>query len=170
LSETWVTLARITRARGIRGEVTAVPLAVSLDRFEGLSHVWIRDSAGALRQLPLERVWEHQGQLIFKFRGVEDRTSAETLERSEICVPESERAQLEPGEYYYSDLEGCRVEDESGRAIGAVKQVLPTGGVDVLELDSGMMIPLSRAICTTIDIEGRRIVASLPEGLEELNR
>ena len=70
---------RLTRARGIRGEVAAEPLAATPDRFSNLQHVHLRDASGSLRELALERVWEHKGQLIFKFGGIDDRNAAETL-------------------------------------------------------------------------------------------
>ena len=166
----WVTLAHLTRARGIRGELSAEPLAVGPERFASLEQVHLRDASGALRPFVIEHVWEHKGQLIFKFRGVDDRNAAEALERCAVCIPDAERPPLPPGEYYHSDLEGCRMEDPSGRLLGNVTRVVPTGGADVLELDSGVLVPLNRAICTTIDVQARRIVAELPEGLEELYR
>ena len=169
MTDDWVTLARLTRARGIRGEVAA-SFASPLNRFSTVDKVFLRAPSGAVREARLERVWEHKGAMIFKFAGLDTRNDAETLEGAEVCVPAAERAPLEPDEYYHSDLAGCRVEDPHGRLIGAVRQVIQTGGADVLELDNGVMIPLNKAICTRIEPAAGRIVAELPEGLEELNR
>lgn len=78
------------------------------------------------------------------------------------------------GEYYQSDLIGCAVFDRAtGDSIGTVAAFQEIGA-PVLEVSGGagsepLLIPFARAICVEIDIEGRRIVVDLPEGLKELN-
>lgn len=49
-------------------------------------------------------------------------------------------------------------------------EFLEYGGTPLLELESGLLIPFARAICTEIDPQGRRIVVQLPEGLKDVNR
>ena len=56
-------------------------------------------------------VWEHAGALVFKFQGVDSIHDAEKLRGAEVQVPPAERVELEPGEYFHSDLIGCEVRD-----------------------------------------------------------
>ena len=44
-----------------------------------------------------------------------------------------------------------------------------TGSADVLELNTGLLIPFARSICVEIDAAGKRIAVDMPEGLEDLN-
>jgi 16S rRNA processing protein RimM len=120
--------------------------------------------------LEVERVWDHDGALVFKFRGIDSISDAETLRGSEVQVPASERVELEPGEYFYSDLTGCELRDRaSNRLIGRVTDLVEYGGPPLLEIDGGrILVPFVKAICTDIRPADRVILADLPEGLETL--
>ena len=65
---------------------------------------------------------------------------------------------LEEGAYYAFQLVGLAVEEEGGRLLGRVKDVLDYPANDVLELDSGVFLPLVEACVRQVDIEGGRIV------------
>jgi len=71
------------------------------------------------------------------------------------------RDSLEPtdeGEYYVFQLVGLRVEEEGGRALGTVTDVVPGVANDVLELDSGLALPLVEDCVLVVDVPGGRIV------------
>jgi 16S rRNA processing protein RimM len=157
--------------------VAAIGLSDRPERFEKLEQAFLFGEQGILPDQPteVEEVWEHRGQVIFKFRGIDTISAAETLRGIEVRIPITERAPLEEGEYYHSDLIGCAVVDKaSGEALGTVAQVLEVGAAPLLSVtaqDGGeILVPLAKSICVEIDVKGGRIVAELPEGLKELNR
>ena len=118
----------------------------------------------------VEEVWEHAGALVFKFQGVDSISDAEKLRGAEVQVPRSERVELEPGEYFHSDLIGCEVRDRlSGRLIGRVTNFEEYGGPPLIEIDGGKtLIPFVKAICVDIRPEVKLILVDMPEGLEDL--
>jgi 16S rRNA processing protein RimM len=137
------------------------------ERFQSGQVVYI---SGA--RYELEQLWYHKGQPIFKFRGVDSIGDAEKLAGQEVCVPVSERFELPEGEYYYSDLIGCRmVECGSGEMVGTVTGWQECGGAPVLlEVNGGdILVPFAAAILKNIDLAARRIEVDLPEGLKDLN-
>jgi 16S rRNA processing protein RimM len=74
---------------------------------------------------------------------------------------EVERDALPPteeDEYYAFQLLGLSVEEESGRALGIVKTVLPGVANDVLELDTGVLLPMVEDCIRDIDLGAGRIV------------
>jgi 16S rRNA processing protein RimM len=156
--------------------LAAVSLSSGLERFRNLREVFLFDAQGAVRPAEIESVWQHRGLLIFKFRGVDSISEAERLKGAEMRVPRQERAPLAEGEYYQSDLIGCEViERANGERLGTVTGWQECGGPALLEVKDGgagepMLIPFARAICTEIDLEARRILVDLPEGLKELSR
>ena len=154
------------RPRGIRGELTAISLSGRPERFARLKQVRLMGDGSFYE---VEEIWEHAGALIIKFMGIDSMTDAETLRGAEVQVPRSERIELEPDEYFHSDLIGCEVRDRSsGRVIGHVTNFEEYGGPALLEIDSGrMLIPFVKAICVDIRPEEKLILADLPEGLEE---
>jgi len=93
----WVTVALLGKTRGNRGEITAWPLSSKPERFESLREVYL---FGSGQKYDVESTWFHNGTLIFKFAGVDTISDAELLSGCEVRVPFSERAPLDPGEYY----------------------------------------------------------------------
>jgi 16S rRNA processing protein RimM len=70
-------------------------------------------------------------------------------------------AEVGEGEYYVFQLVGLSVEEEGGRALGTVKDVAPGVANDVLELDSGLLLPMVEECVLSVDVErGRLVVAS----------
>lgn len=73
------------------------------------------------------------------------------------------RASLPPlgeGEYYAFQLVGLVVEEEGGRLLGRVSDVLDYPANDVLELDSGLALPLVESCVRKVDTESGRIVVA----------
>jgi 16S rRNA processing protein RimM len=64
-------------------------------------------------------------------------------------------------EFYVFQLVGLTVEEESGRQLGQVRDVLEYPGNDVLELDSGASLPLVEACVRKVDLAGGRIVVAV---------
>ncbi len=169
---TWVTLAEVIRPRGNRGELLCVDLSKGPERYLELGTVTLFNAKEEeLGQLAVEEAWLHQDQLILKFAGVDSISDAERFRGGEVRVPFSQRARLADGEYYLSDLPGCAVVDAStGETLGTVAAALEMPGSNLIELETGVLIPLSRAICPVIDPANRIIRANIPEGLLDLNR
>jgi len=64
-------------------------------------------------------------------------------------------------EYYVFELIGLRVEQEDGRLLGRVREVLEYPANDVLELDSGTSLPLVEACVRQVDLADGRIVVAV---------
>jgi 16S rRNA processing protein RimM len=78
-----------------------------------------------------------------------------------LAIPRAELPPLEEDEYYSFQLVGLSVEEEGGRLLGRVRDVLDYPANDVLELDSGHLLPLVEACVREVDLEGRRIVVAI---------
>jgi 16S rRNA processing protein RimM len=77
-----------------------------------------------------------------------------------IAIPRAELPALEEDEYYSFQLVGLAVEEEGGRILGRVRDVLDYPANDVLELDSGLSLPLVEACVRQVDLDGGRIVVA----------
>ena len=77
---------------------------------------------------------------------------------AELHVRRDELPQLPDGSYYVADLVGMLVLDENGDAVGLVSDVLPSPANDVLELDSGLLLPLVDACIREVDLVERRVL------------
>jgi len=175
----YVTVARLVRPRGVRGEVAAEILTDFPERLKKLTSVFLWDGASEPRPAAVRSCWlslSRGGQAIFHFEGCDSIPDAEKLVGLEVQIPFADRMRLPPATYYVTDLIGCEVFETNGAAIGTVSDVQFTGeeisGTPILELDtpSGeLLIPLAQDICVRVDAAARRIEVSLPEGLRDLN-
>jgi 16S rRNA processing protein RimM len=77
---------------------------------------------------------------------------------AELAIPRDDLPQTGEDEYYAFQLVGLEVEEEGGRSLGRVAQVAPGVANDVLELDSGLALPLVEACVRDVDLEHGRIV------------
>jgi len=143
--DTFVTIARVVKTQGRRGEVAAALLTDFPERFHTRRRLFaFGESTAQRRELQLENHWYHKGMVVLKFVGVDSISDAEALVGCEIQVPRSERAELGADEFYVSDLAGCVVTD-SGREIGRVKDVQFSGGeapLLVIESERELLVPL----------------------------
>ncbi len=165
-----VTIAKIVRSRGLRGEVVAELLTDFPERFTGRENVAAVLPNGERRELIIERFFFQKDRVVLKFREYDSIERAETLRNSDICVEESDAVELEDDEFFDWELEGCEVETVDGEKLGNVREVMRTGGTEVLLIDGPekeLMIPFAEAICIEVDVKGKRIVVDPPEGLLE---
>ena len=172
-----VTLARILRPRGLRGEVAAEILTDFPERLPKLRDVWLAGGSGAPRQVRVRKCWlspSRGGQAIFHFADVDDCDAAERLRGLEVQVPANQRVPLADGNYFVSDLVGCAVWETGATApLGSVRDVEFPGAVPLLAIDTSggeVLVPLATEYCVRIDVAAKRIDVSLPEGLRDLNR
>jgi 16S rRNA processing protein RimM len=77
-----------------------------------------------------------------------------------LTVPRESLPALAVDEYYAFQLVGLAVEEEGGRVLGRVREVLDYPANDVLELDSGVSLPLVEACVRQVDLAGGRIVVA----------
>jgi 16S rRNA processing protein RimM len=178
-----VSVARVLRPHGVRGEVACEILTDFPERLKRLTSAELWNERTEPRRVGIRSCWlshSRGGQAIFHFEGANSMTDAEKLVGLEVQIPLSERMQLSGGSYYISDLVGCEVREQRGGAIGIVRDVQSIGearaGTPILIVDASaatsggeLLIPLAQEICVRVDTEARVIEVVLPEGLRELN-
>jgi len=86
------------------------------------------------------------------------RLDREAPRGAELAVAREALPPTAEGEYYAFQLVGLEVEEEDGRALGRVAQVSPGVAHDVLELDSGLALPLVEACVRQVELDRGRIV------------
>jgi 16S rRNA processing protein RimM len=96
-------------------------------------------------------------------RQVGGRRHAIKLDRAvvrgaELAIRRNDLPELPADTYYVADLMGMSVLDETGRQVGVVCDVLPGPANDVLELDTGLLLPLVEACVRDVDLHARRVL------------
>ena len=86
------------------------------------------------------------------------RLDREAPRGAELAVPREELPPAGEDEYYEFELVGLAVMEEGGRSLGSVTAVIPGPANDVLELDSGLLLPLVGACIEQVDLDAGRIL------------
>ena len=158
---TLVPVGHVSKAHGIRGELTLVFEADAPELLDGELILRPRGH-GPERRLVVERTRVHHGNLLVSFKGVTTRNEAELLCRHTIFVPKDRLPALDDEEIYLSDLPGLRVfvveadagsGDDSGRD-GALP---PPGGREIGVIAS-VDVPAGQELWTIVTPEGKEIL------------
>ena len=167
----FVTVARVVRSQGRRGEVAAELLTDFPERFAQRRKLFAV-GAGGRRELELESHWLHKGGVVLKFRGVDSIAAAEALAGCEIQIRREERAALPEGAAYVSDLIGCAVFDGE-QPLGTIAAVESGAGEALLLVVKSdvreYLIPFAAEYVESLDLERRRVALRLPAGMLELD-
>lgn len=176
-SNDFVTLARVIKTQGRRGEVAVEIHSDIPDRFALGMKLCALDQSNRRREFEIEDIWPHKGLLVLKFAGVDSISDAENLVGAELQVPRGQRGQLEPGWTFVSDLIGCALFDQ-GREIGRIEDVqFGAGEAPLLVVRRGQEyprqtdfeVPFAEAYLERVDLQGREVRMNLPEGMLEIN-
>jgi 16S rRNA processing protein RimM len=136
-NDTPVTLAVVTGAHGVTGEVRLKVFAEDLKAHKAFNSGTL--TLKALRLTP-------QGA-IARFAEIPDRNAAEQLRGTELTVPRAALPPLGEGEYYHADLIGLPAVADSGEPLGTVVLVENFGAGDVLEIErpdgKRFMVPMN---------------------------
>lgn len=125
-------MGRVGRAHGVRGEVV---VALRTDRRERLgvgSELWAGE-----RRLVVEAARPLRDRWLVRFGGVEDRAAAEALTGAVLAAEPID----DPEALWVHDLIGTRVVEQDGTERGCVVAVVDNPASDLLELDSGALVP-----------------------------
>ena len=112
-----------------------------------------------------------QGTLsIVKFRGVDDRNTAELLRDAEVFVDATDLEELPDDTYYVKDLEGLRViDDDTGEEIGEIAEVIQNTAQDiyriVLDAEPDILVPAVKEFIRDVDIDAGTMRIHFIEGM-----
>jgi 16S rRNA processing protein RimM len=163
-----ITIGVVVKPQGRKGEVLVEPLSDRPRRFESLARVFVPvPGAAGARPIAVTDRWPHKGRMVLKLEGVDSIDQAERYRGVELRIGEDELEALPAGSYYHYQLMALTVEDEQGKRIGTVKDILETGGEAPILVVRGdreeILIPLADAFIKKVDLERKRIVAIKPE-------
>ena len=167
----YLLLGEILRPHGILGEIKMRVLTAYPERLATIGTVYLGrdvDSTDAV-EYTIEGVRMHQGYALLRFKGIHDRTQADSLRQLYVMVPLEEAIPLEEGEFYRYQLIVLQVQTDDGEALGQLTEVLETGANDVYIVDSPqygeVLIPVTPETIIKTDIEAGVVIVKLPEGL-----
>ena len=161
-------IAKITTTSGFKGEVRLRPLSrYSIDYIINKTlHIGIVKEK--LSNIKLENTIGTGKKMRFKFKGIDTSHEADELVGKTIYI----NAEKDDGiNFICKDVIGFKIETESGRNAGTLKDVmwLPANDVYVVIKDGKeLLIPIINEVIKKLDFDDKKIVIADMDGLLEL--
>ena len=158
----------ITTVHGVRGNVkvksfTEVP--EDIDRY-GI----VENEAGS-RKFSIKVTGHSKELLRVKIKGVDDRTTAETLIGTGLYIDRALLPELKDEEFYHTDLIGLEVKNSSSEVLGQVNALYNFGAGDILEIKmnngSLEMVPFTKSFVPVINIKDGYIIVEMMHFVED---
>jgi len=165
----FLTVGRIGRPHGVRGEVEVEVLTDFPERFRPGSQLYL-GTADDPDPTPVRVVSArpHRNRLLVRLDVAADRTAAGELTGRSLLVPAAEAQPLEADAYYPHQLMGLRVVTVDGEALGEVAEVLETGSADVLIVRGPrgeVLLPMIATVIAAIDLAAGEVTVTPLPGL-----
>ena len=166
MTDDLIVVGKITRAHGVRGEVSVLVLSETPDRFEPGSVLKLEDG----RTLTVERTRLDRGRLLVVFGGIDNREAAMALGGEFLFISSADLPELPEGSWWPHQIEGCAVLTEEGKSLGVVAEVVNTPANDIWvtrEGSSEVLIPALKDVVVSVDVLAKRVVIRELPGLTD---
>lgn len=163
----YLSIARIVRPWGVRGEMKLEVLTSFPDKLDRLERVYLGPDAVPHR---VEHFRWHSGDLHLRLSDVRDIDAAEALRNQLVQIPFEAAVPLGPGEFYEHQIIGLNVVTTEGEPLGQVVEVMATGANDVYVVQGPrgqVLLPARAEVVRKIDLEAGAMTVTLLPGLLE---
>jgi 16S rRNA processing protein RimM len=151
-------MGRIVAPFGVRGSLKVEPYTAAANGLLAYPKWWIGDRSG-WEQRTVAEARVQGGMVVARIEGCDDRDTAAALRGRSVGVSRPQLPATQANEYYWVDLIGLKVVNESGREFGDVVRILETGANDVLVVqgERERLIPFIAEVIGTIDLQAGRM-------------
>lgn len=153
----WVVLGRVSGLFGVQGWVRVFSHTEPRENIARYNPVFLKRPDG-WQAFEIEAGRTHGVGVVLKFAGCNDRDRAAILLQCDIAVRREQLPPPEPGEYYWTDLEGLRVVTLDGVELGTIASLFATGANDVIVVrgERERLLPFVRGqVVVEVDLEQR---------------
>ncbi|SMB93811.1 16S rRNA processing protein RimM [Desulfonispora thiosulfatigenes DSM 11270] len=161
-----IKIGQIIATHGIDGKLKIYPLTDNPKRFEDLEYVYLESKAG-LDKVHIETINYHKNCLLIKFKEIDDVDKAKNLIKLYLVISEDMLVLLPEDQFFIFQIIGLNVYEDDN-FLGRVTDVIETGSNDVYIVKKDkkeILIPALKTVVKKIDLEEKRMLVDLPEGL-----
>ena len=144
----WVAVGRVGRPHGLDGSFVVEAASDDPERFAPGARVYVGREPASVVQAK-----RAGNRLVVRLDRAPERGAVLELPLAELPATEEDI-------FYVFELLGLTVEEEGGRSLGRVKDVAPGVANDVLELDSGIALPMVEECVLAVELDAGRILVA----------
>lgn len=160
-----IKVGELKKPYGIKGWLWVFSYTDDKANLFSLQPLWIKTATG-MKPLTVKQ-WREQGVgLVAQFDQIPDRNVAETMHGTSIWADKNSFPTLEEDEYYWSDLVGLRVQNQTGDDFGVIKELFETAAhaIMVVKADNKSLdneerlIPWSKQTVLDVDLPSGKVI------------
>lgn len=170
MTESLITVGKVLKEWGVKGELLVLPLTYDPDRFFLLKSLAIQ-SGDEIQWRALKSVRHHKGMLLLGIDGCNSPEDARRYRGALLKIKMSDSPKLPEGIYYQYQIIGLDVYTDKGEYLGQVESIVETGSNDVYVVKGKYkaeeyLIPAIKDVILMIDLEANRMIVRLMEIVE----
>ena len=170
--ENLLLMGEVIRPHGLEGVLRIWSYAQSEKSFLDGGTIFLKLASGKTREYEVLSVSPHKNIFLMKLRHLDSIEEAEKYRGAEILIKKGALSDKREDEYFWHELIGLSVYLNTGKYLGAVKHIIPTGSNDIYvvrEGDKEVLVPAIYDVVEKIDLQNKKIIISEVEGLLDLD-
>lgn len=164
----YLEVGQIVNTNGLKGLLKINPFTDDITRFERLKTILVEHKKELL-EFEIESVRYQKKQALLKLKGIDTIEEAEKYREDYLKIKRNKEEKLPEDTYYIVDLIGLDIYTENGELLGKLDDIFSTGSNDVYVVKNSegkqILLPAISDVIKNIDLEQKKIVVNLIEGL-----
>ena len=171
MNKEFIIIGKVVSTQGNKGAVNVLPLTDSIDRFNNLDNVFLRNK-NSQTILNVDKIRITKNMVILKLKDIENIEEAKMIVGSILEVERKNAVKLSKDTYFTFEIIGLEVYTENNIFLGKVENIVSTGSNDVYVVKSKdkeeLFIPAIREVVKNVNLEKKRITIKMLDGLDGL--
>ena len=170
--ENLLLVGKVNRPHGLGGLLRISSYAQSEESFLNAGTIFLKSGPEKLHEFAVLSVKPRKSIFLMKLDGMDSLEEAERYRGAEILIRKDSLRRESEDEYFWFELIGLKVYTNTGRHIGILREILPSGSNDIYVVRKGeaeFLIPAIHDVIEEIDLKNKRMTISEMEGLFDLN-
>lgn len=168
----YLNVGKIVNTQGIKGEVRVISQTDFPEkRYKKGNVLYLFREGKDVAELTIKSHRKHKNFDIVSFENHPNINDVEKYRDGILKVKKDEVGQLEENAFYYHEIIGCEVVDETGELLGTVKEILSPGANDVWVVKhkqhgkKDILLPYIESVMLDVNVTDKKITVEIPEGL-----
>ncbi len=163
-------VAKIVGTHALRGDLKiAVTTDFAESRFKVGNELKLKLKNKQILDVVVKKFQYYKNGALLGLDGYTNINDVEHFKGGELYIHESYRTKLPDNEFYQSDLQECKCISTDGEELGILKEIIDTGAHDVFVIKKDgvkdLLVPFNEHFVVDVDIENKKIVIQMMEGL-----
>ena len=171
-SEKLLLVGKVIKPHGFKGLIRVWSYAHTIDSFLHSGTVFFKQDDQEPVEYKVLDVRPHKNIFLMRVKGIDTFEEADSYKGADILVDKDLLTGNSDDEHYWFELIDLRVYLDTGKYLGIIKEIIPTGSNDVYVVkqnDSEFLIPATHEVVKKIDLDKGEMIISAIDGLLDLN-